>query len=187
MERDHDHVATAAQSFCIIGTMFLVGSRHEGAAVQPNHNWTLLVVVHSWRPKIHAQAVLTLNPVVVAEKPGFFIVVPGPAWTLRTDSTVLHGAANPGPWFGFLRRLKAPASFRRLTVGNAFVDEDSVPDIAPDLSSGGFGNRVLVGRDNREFAGRSGLTGIFLRRSGLGNGCHQAGSSGCSQQGCGPP
>src|SRR5260370_9188173 len=110
--------------------MFLAGSRNKATAVQPNHNWALLVVVHSWRPKIHAQAVLSLNSVVVAKKPGFFILVPGPAGTLRTYSAALHRAPNPGPWFGFLRRLKAPAPFRRFTLRHALVRADSLPHIA---------------------------------------------------------
>ncbi len=65
IERDHNHVTAAAQSFSVIGTMFLAGAGHEATAVQPDHHRSLLVVVDCRRPEVHTQAVLTLNSVVV--------------------------------------------------------------------------------------------------------------------------
>src|SRR5579863_2155894 len=142
--------------------MFLAGARHESAAVQPHHHRSLLVGMDARSPKVHTQAVLTLDPIVVAENPGFFIFVPGFAWTLRTHSAILHRTAYSGPGFGFLRGLKPPASFRGFTVGYAFVGVDFVSEIAADLPGGDFYDRSFIACDNRRFVGQLGSTDVFL-------------------------
>src|SRR5580698_11597511 len=57
IERDEDDVAGAREAFAVVGGMLLSIAGDESAAVKPDHDGTLCVVVDARRPDVEAKAV----------------------------------------------------------------------------------------------------------------------------------
>ena len=148
IERDEDDVAGAREAFAVVGGMLLPVAGDESAAVKPDHDGTLCVVVDARRPDVEAKTVFVLDAVVPVKQPGVFVVGPAAARGLRRDPAVLHRAANAGPWLGLCGSHETRGAFGAGAVGNSLEGVNADVRVAADFAGGGFDDVGFVGGDD---------------------------------------
>ncbi len=152
IEAHHHHIAATRQILAVIGLQLLAGAGREAAAVEPDHDGALLVVVYAGRPDVGAQAILARDAVVPLEDKSNLVEFPSCAGPLRGHRPVLHGTAHAGPRLGFGGRQETGAAVGGRPVGNTFERIDSLGRVAVHFAGRGFHDALRRGGQDQRAA-----------------------------------
>src|SRR5689334_4854775 len=96
IDRDHYDIAPLGKVSAVVGLQFAARTDGESATVEPEHDWSLAVVVQPWGPDVQAQAVFVHLPVVVLKQKCHVIGRPEGSRVWAVGS-VLHEVTHARP------------------------------------------------------------------------------------------